>query len=577
MEVFQEIKVQVTRDAGALSSRVVEALRERIQQRCPARVRQVEDEAQIVLEIRAGLAAEAFQIAQDGEVLRIAAGQERGLWYGVGKFLRTSRYQDGENGEQAFTASSWRGISTPRGSLRGMYFASHFHNWYQEAPEEEIRRYVEDLALWGVNAISTCFPFIDLHGWDDPEAEAAVAMLRRYARITRQAGLMFGLMLNNTFFSGVPTALRAAPLPDPTGRRGNSGNPVCPSRPQGHAYILDNTRQLFERIFPGACKSRDIPHDLRALQHINEQATGEGLDFIVHWPYDEGGCACADCQPWGSRGFLQLSRDVTRLGKEYFPHLKTVLSTWMFDTPPEGEWQGLSGALAEGNDWVDGILADSHEDYPRYPLEVGVPGGLPLYTFPEISMWGNWPWGGMGANPLPGRFQNLWDQVSAVARGGLPYSEGIYEDLNKAVVTQFYWDPRQSARATLEEYTGYEFSPEAAPRALELIELLEGAASRWYQKQPVDPRAAERAERLAGEIDAGLPGWARRSWRWEVLRLRARLDYERFDGGGLESPPAEAAMLRLAELYHCQLETHDPYHHRVRPPLRQARSTQGEF
>jgi hypothetical protein len=57
--------------------------------------------------------------------------------------------------------------------------------------------------------------------------------------------------------------------------------------------------------------------------------------------------------------------------------------------------------------------------------------------------------------------------------------------------------------------------------------------------------------------------------------LRARLDRERFDGGRLESPAAEAAMARLMELYHCQWETDDPYHHRVRPPLKRAVSRRG--
>jgi hypothetical protein len=47
------------------------------------------------------------------------------------------------------------------------------------------------------------------------------------------------------------------------------------------------------------------------------------------------------------------------------------------------------------------LLADAHEDFPRYPLDAGVPGNLPLLNFPEISMWGNWPWGGFGANPQP--------------------------------------------------------------------------------------------------------------------------------------------------------------------------------
>jgi len=69
--------------------------------------------------------------------------------------------------------------------------------------------------------------------------------------------------------------------------------------------------------------------------------------------------------------------------------------------------------------------------------------------------------------------------------------------------------------------------------------------------------------------------WARRSWRWEILQRRAILDRERSAGGSLDSPTAEAALLRLVELYHCQIEADDPYHHRVRPPLRRAVNRKG--
>ena len=261
---------------------------------------------------------------------------------------------------------------------------------------------------------------------------------------------------------------------------------------------------------------------------------------------------------------------MARLGREHFPHLKTILSTWMFDTPPEGEWQGLSDALNRDGDWLDYILADAHEDYPRYPLDTGVPGQRPLLNFPEISMWGNWPWGGYGANPLPGRFQRLWDQVKHLVTGGLPYSEGIYEDMNKAVVVQFYWDRDRAARATLEEYIAYEFGPGVTPEVLELVDLLEIAAGQSYQKQAVEPAGALRAWSLAEGVHARLPTWAQHNWRWEILYLRALIDRERFAGEGLETPEAQAAMLRLIEIYHAQLESNDPYHHRVRPPHQDA-------
>jgi len=92
----------------------------------------------------------------------------------------------------------------------------------------------------------------------------------------------------------------------------------------------------------------------------------------------------------------------------------------------------------------------------------------------------------------------------------------------------------------------------------------------------VDGDAARHACELAESVNGRLPGWARQNWRWEILRLRAVLDRERFGGGGLQTPEAEAAMVRLMEIYHCQMETDDPYHHRVRPPLRRAVSRHGE-
>ena len=542
----RELRVRIETPAGPLVSRTFAILKDRIEQRCPVRVTEADTGAQLLLTMDDRLSPDAFRIDVTDEAVRVSGGSPRGLLYGVGKFLRTSQY-----GER-FECSAWRGTSVPQGSLRGMYFATHFHNWYHQASAPEISRYMEDLALWGVNAVMVIFPMINLQDWDDPQAEPAMAMVRLYARTAKDLGLQFATGVGNTMFIGAPKAIRATPLPDPTHRRGNSGHPICPSNPDGHAYLMDNTRRLFERL-------SDI-----------------GLDILVHWPYDEGGCACEKCMPWGSNGYLKLSRDLTELGRSYFPNLKAVMSTWMFDTPPEGEWQGLSDALARENGWLEYILADAHEDYPRYPLDVGVPGKLPLLNFPEISMWGNWPWGGFGAHPLPGRFQRLWDQVKQAVQGGFPYSEGIYEDMNKAVVAQFYWDRERSARSTLEEYIGYEFGAGVTEDVLAVIDILENSASCSQRKQPVDAEAVRRASQLAEAVDTRLPAWARQNWRWEILRLRAVLDRGRFAGDGLETPEAEAAMVRLIEIYHCQMETDDPYHHRVRPPLKRAVSRKGE-
>jgi len=236
----------------------------------------------------------------------------------------------------------------------------------------------------------------------------------------------------------------------------------------------------------------------------------------------------------------------------------------------------LADALARDGGWADYIMADAHEDYPRYPLDVGVPGNKPLINFPEISMWGNFPWGGVGALTFPARLQRLWDQVKHLVKGGFPYSEGIYEDMSKAIVSQFYWDSNIAARETLREYIAYEFSPTVTEDVLAIIDDLDSAAAHSFTKQPVDVDAVRRACWLADTVAARLPAWARQGWRWEILHLRTVLDRERFAGDGLATPAAEAAMVRLCEIYHCQMETDDPYHWRVRPPSRRAISRCGQ-
>ncbi len=546
MDETFEVAVRVEPRGDPLVSRIVAMLADRVEQRCPARLFERADAPRIALSIDERLPAEDFRIDQPGSAVRVAGGSPRGLLHGVGKFLRTSRY------EETLQPSAWRGTSAPRGALRGMYFANHFHNWYQMAGEEELVRYTEDLALWGVNTLMTSFPLIHLSGWDDPEAEPAMAQTRRLFRAAKSAGLATTAGAGNILFTSAPAEARATPLPDPLGRHGNSGTAVCPSNEAGRQLILRTTAIYLEKL-------KDI-----------------GVDSLCIWPYDEGGCACERCRPWGANGFVRMSRDIAAVARAIFPGIQIILSTWTFDTPPEGEWQGLADALARDGGWADAILADSHEDFPRYPLDVGVPGNLPLINFPEISMWGNWPWGGVVAHPLPARLQRLWDQAKHALQGGFPYSEGIYEDINKAIATQFYWDPGRSAEATLREYIGYEFSPAVAEDVVAIAGILETAAGNAYTKQPVDAGAAECAWRLAQEVDARLPGWARHGWRWEILRLRALLDRERFAGDGLESPAAQAALLRLSEIYHCQVETDDPYHHRVRPLLRQAVSRNGQ-
>jgi hypothetical protein len=202
----------------------------------------------------------------------------------------------------------------------------------------------------------------------------------------------------------------------------------------GVAYLLTNFRELFQQY-----KTNEVD-----------------LDFFISWPYDEGGSACTGADgysewPWGARGFPNITHQLSVLGKQLFPNMRTVVSTWGFDRPAAvGEFAGLDQYIRSHPGAFDFTMADSNTEFPSWPIEAHHgPGDLPLLNFPEISMWGRTPWGGFGANPLPERFQQLWRPIEKLVSGGMPYSEGIFEDLNQAICFQHYWNASTTANQTV--------------------------------------------------------------------------------------------------------------------------------
>jgi hypothetical protein len=526
------VRVVVPPKAGAVAERAAAIVASQIEKRCGAKVSAAGDaDLTIEMAIDARIGAEGYRIADaPGGAIGIIGGDERGLVYGAGRFLRTSRYA-----EDGFIPGTWRGASSPACPVRGIYLATHFGNFYEEAPAGELKEYIDELALWGINSLTVAFPHWQFEGFDDPAARRAIEGLKRVMRAARAAGMDVGLMAGNAGFKTTPAELLRTPVPDAWGRHGNFGVNLCPSNPKAREKLLADWAALL-----------DIFADI-------------GIGLIDYWPYDEGGCGCKDCWPWGGRGYPDFCRDMTRVARAKCPGVRIIVSTWTFDTPPAGEWEGLARFLEKDKSWVDFIQADAHEDFPRYPLEKGVPGGLPLVNFPEISMWGQSPWGGFGANPLPGRLERLWRQTEKKLAGGFPYSEGIYEDINKVVCAGLYWDRDRATADIVREYIAFEYSPDVVGEVAKAIEILEAN----HLRDRIGP-SAEEAFRLIEGAEAKLTARARRAWRWRILYLRALIDREMLaTKGRLEGETLKRAFEELTAIYHAERSHSMPIH----PPV----------
>lgn len=488
---------------------------------------------------------EAFRIETSEEnSITISASDSNGILYGLGKLLHSSVIT-----EKGFAPGNWQGISVPDKPQRNIYFATHFHNFYHTAPVEKVTNYIEELALWGYNTIEVWF---DMHGFEgihDPKAMAMLDRLSIILKAGKNAGMKVAIcMLGNEGYNSSPKELRAK-APKQIRLRGCYGVEICPSQPGGTELILKQAEE--------------------ELDAFNNR--GVVVDFIVLWPYDQGGCGCDRCTPWGSNGYLKLSKKITQLARLKIPNIKIILSTWLFDcVEDEGEWRGLASAFNAEKPWIDYIQADSHEAFPRYLKENPVPGNLPLLNFPEISMWESWPWGGFGANPLPARFQRLWDEVKDKAAGGAPYSEGIFEDINKVIYSQFYWSQEKPAQESIREYIAFEFSPEFVDEISEAIIILEknhGLRGSFKAGLPVIfsiPKVdfgAAHAFELLKSVDQKLPRSINNGWRWRILLLRAMFDYELRKTGGITNETVESGFRELKTMYFA-----DHADDSVRPP-----------
>lgn len=274
--------------------RVAGIMARQIRQRCNATVNlpstsgeattQASDAAltiHVQLAILKSVGAEGFSIADSASAtggrettIVISGGDIRGLLFGAGKFLRSSRFDGPASGP--FIAGSWRGTDAPRlrNSFRAAYFAVHYNNFYAAAPVDALTTYIEDIALWGVNTLVVLLPgpssYANGERTTAPDAPQ-IPLLKNHTRILLQLASDIGLspaviiVPNQGFDNGTDahrqghSPIPYTPFPDPEGVRGNLGALTCPFK--GHDYLLNI-----------------IGTELGWYKDI-------GLDWLVFWPY----------------------------------------------------------------------------------------------------------------------------------------------------------------------------------------------------------------------------------------------------------------------------------------------------
>jgi len=470
----------------------------------------------VTFALDASVPGEQARIAAGADRAEIRAGRLRGLVYGAGWFLKWIDYR-----ADAFSVRPTTHLFAPAKSLRMAYFARHLFNWYMEAPEAELVRYIEDLALDGINAFLYQFSVAEVDA-----AHATPEWIAGFERTSRKMCDRIGALDcdfcewggSNQLRQNAPERLRGAPNDR---KRGNLGFNACPEKPGAREAMCALRRENLAKL------------------------AGCPVGYLCHWSFDEGGCACAACSPWGAKGMLKTIEPLHALNAAAFPKAKTIVSTWYFY---EEDFDGLWKYLAT-HDWIDWVLCDDYGlKFPEYPLTHPIPGRTKIATFPDISMWGRFPWGGYGAIALPKFLTARFRQSAAVADGFVYYSEGCYEDVNKAIELGLYLDPDEDPDAMLRRYAKYHFAGSDPEDFVALAHLLETNHSVDKLTDTGTAAAVARAEKIDGALLPAL----RASWRWRLVLLRARIDRGIFEAGERWPKKLHPLFDEVVRIYHAE-------------------------
>jgi len=425
---------------------------------------------------------------------KISAGSHAQLLEAAGRYLRNPKVEGTFRSHKEFS---------------GMYFTTHFENYLDAAPLDELYVYMEDLALWGMNVVHVWFDLHHFPNMEDEKAKAKSARLLAILKYAKSLGIktMMAGPVNEAFYTS-PEELRA----DWT--RGHDGYvrtlndhyhmEICPNKEGGLEKLIEYRRQMLE-VFKDA-----------------------DLDYWSFGPYDEGGCTCSKCAPWGSNGYLKTYEAMIPVIKEYMPNVQFILGMWLLDWfTTENESAGIQQALAEGRFPEIKYVNPQHGSY-GYTHDMH----RPRISFPEISMTDTAPWGGYGANPLPGKFWKLWQEHGDLEEGGDPYLEGIYADVNAVIMLRCFRE-NQPAVDTVKEYLAYEFGLEGEMNE-KVCKAICDMEETLYRDLDVhahryvihNPDKVFEIEEAFAQAHATLPEDVRESIKWQVLYLRAMIDGE---------------------------------------------------
>ncbi len=401
-------------------------------------------------------------------VVWVLGADGRGALFGVGELLRSLRWTPGG------TAASSRGIpaaldvaSAPAYAIRGHQLGYRQHsNTYDAWDEARYDRYIRELALFGANSIEN-IPLQDTRV--SPHFTLSrEAMNVAISRVCARYDLDYWIW-TPADFDLADAALRAR--------------------------TLDTLEALFEKM--------------------------PRLDAIFVPGGDPGHNAAQLVLPYlqdlAARVRKHHPQATVWLSLQWFPQDQI---DWIYTQVNASSWPWFGGLVAgPSSPPLLETRARLHprlrlRDYPDVTHTVRA-----QYVVPDWDPAFNLTLGREPINPRPVFYANLHDRIASHTDGFISYSDGVNDDVNKAIWSRKAWHPSSTPREILVEYARLFFGEPVAVRAADGLLALE---KNWE-----GPLATN------GAVDGTLAAWKnlesetpalKDDWRWQQALFRAYFD-----------------------------------------------------
>jgi len=413
------------------------------------------------------LPAEGYGVATDASapgrpVVWISGADARGTLYGVGYLLRHLDWAD----KRAGLSAALNATSAPAYRIRGhqLGYRPTANSW-DAWDVRQFEQYIRELALFGANCIEN-IPFQDFVRSEVMKIDRR-EMNRALSELCAKYDLDYWVWTPATFDLN-DADKRAAQLRD-------------------YETLCQISPRLDHIFFPGGDPGDNPP------------------ELVM--PYLE---------------------EIYGVVSKHHPNVRMWISLQGFE-PPQVDvfYQWLE---AHNPAWLAGV-ASGPGSPPIAETRARLPRKYAMRHYPDITHTVRCqypvPWldpafaftlGREPVNPRPVFYKNVHNTFAPSTDGFLTYSDGVHDDVNKAMWSMAGWDPNIDVRQAMEEYCRVFFNGEHAG---EIADALLAFETNWKGSLTAN-----------GGVDAVYERWKQLeplapadNWRWQMCLLRANYDY----------------------------------------------------